>query len=239
MQAVSEYGLPDRLGTPLRTIYLYGELGRRFGKVHRLAVDSPAEAFRALFALRPGLRAFIRNRNWRVIVGRSPRRGHALSGPEEMSMRPGSQDIHILPALSLAKSSWLPILIGVIIITAAIIFSGGAAAGGLAGLGAALAETAALGVTYGQIVMFGAAMILAGVAGLLTPTPKAPTATDKAAADNRPSFFFNNQTNTSDQGVPVPIVYGSFTVGSIVINAAIDIEDISPEEITEDPKPIP
>ncbi len=224
----------------LRDIYLYGELGRRFGKVHRLAVSSPAEAFRALFTLRPGLKQFIRNRGWRVIVGRNPRRGYACRDTD-LSMTPGSQPIHILPALSLAKATWLPILIGVVIIGAAIVFSGGLAAPGLAGLGTALGTTFFMGITYGQILAFGVAMVLAGVAGLLTPTMKSPKASDKAAADNNPSFLFNGATNTSEQGLPVPIVYGTFTIGSIVIDAAIDVIDISPEDqpVGEFPKELP
>jgi len=38
----------------LRTIRLYGPLGTRFGREFRLAVDSPAEAVRALCVLLPG-----------------------------------------------------------------------------------------------------------------------------------------------------------------------------------------
>lgn len=40
--------------TSLRTVRLYGKLGARFGRIHRLAVASAAEAVRALCALRPG-----------------------------------------------------------------------------------------------------------------------------------------------------------------------------------------
>lgn len=38
----------------IRTVRLYGWLGRAFGREHRLAVASPAEAVRALCALLPG-----------------------------------------------------------------------------------------------------------------------------------------------------------------------------------------
>ena len=40
--------------TSLKTIRLYGKLGTKFGRLHRLAVNSAAEAVRALCALRPG-----------------------------------------------------------------------------------------------------------------------------------------------------------------------------------------
>ena len=45
----------------LRTIRLGGVLGKRFGRVHRLAVDSPAEALRALSVIKAGFREFMEN----------------------------------------------------------------------------------------------------------------------------------------------------------------------------------
>lgn len=43
----------------LKTIRLHGPLGAAFGRVHRLAVSSPAEAVRAMCALYPGFKAFL------------------------------------------------------------------------------------------------------------------------------------------------------------------------------------
>ena len=47
--------------TELRTIKLSGFLGKKFGRVHRLAVDSPAEAIRALSVNINGFREFLEN----------------------------------------------------------------------------------------------------------------------------------------------------------------------------------
>jgi predicted phage tail protein len=43
----------------VKTIRLYGVLGTTFGRVHRLAVDSPQEAIKALCTVIPGLQKFI------------------------------------------------------------------------------------------------------------------------------------------------------------------------------------
>ena len=43
----------------LREVRLYGIAGARFGRVHRLAVSSTAEAVRALSVLIPGFRKFL------------------------------------------------------------------------------------------------------------------------------------------------------------------------------------
>jgi predicted phage tail protein len=91
-----------------------------------------------------------------------------------------------------------------------------------------MAETAFLGITYGTIAMTGASMVLGGVAGLLSPGPqvqKQPT--DMAAAEDQPSFLFNGVTNNTQAGGPVPLVFGTHLVGSIVISAAIHTEDIA------------
>lgn len=51
-------------------ILLYGHLGRRFGRVHRYAAHSPAEAVRALCDTLPGFRqALIEGGAYRVLRG--------------------------------------------------------------------------------------------------------------------------------------------------------------------------
>ena len=45
----------------LRDIRLYGKLGARFGRQHRLAVASTSEAIRALCVLIPGFEAYLRD----------------------------------------------------------------------------------------------------------------------------------------------------------------------------------
>ena len=43
----------------MRTVRLYGQLGSRFGRSFRLAVNSPAEAIRALCAIVPGFQQYL------------------------------------------------------------------------------------------------------------------------------------------------------------------------------------
>ena len=86
----------------------------------------------------------------------------------------------------------------------------------LPGVGAAIG-----GALMTKIGLIGGALILGGVAQLLTPTPKVPTGPD-TQNDPRKSYSFSGIQNTSRQGVPVPIVYGETIVGSVVISAGID-----------------
>ena len=86
----------------------------------------------------------------------------------------------------------------------------------------------------------GTAMILGGVSQLLTPTPQIGsfgpasvgnarsrnTSTQATELDPQESYSFSGIQNTSRQGTPVPVVYGETIVGSVVISAGIDVDDI-------------
>jgi predicted phage tail protein len=72
-----------------------------------------------------------------------------------------------------------------------------------------------------KIGLLGGALILSGVAQLLTPVPKVPQG---PGSDNDPrkTYNFSGIQQTSRQGTPVSIVYGKTLVGSVVISAGID-----------------
>jgi len=192
-----------------RDIYLHGTLGRTFGRHHRLAVDSPAEAVRAVCTLQPGAREALRVGYWRVIVGP----GHLANAIEvdALNMNAGSQPIHIVPAQPPA---------------------GGGDGKGVGGIivGAALV-VGAFFTANPMLAFAGVSMIAGGIAGLLTPMPQRPqgqqSPTEQARPEDRPSFLFNGVTNNSQQGGPVPVVLGLHLVGSVVISAGVYNEDLA------------
>lgn len=55
--------------TELRDIYLYGRLGRLYGKHHRFAVRTPIEAIRAISVNFPGADKLLRSGRYRMVVG--------------------------------------------------------------------------------------------------------------------------------------------------------------------------
>lgn len=213
----------------LRDVYLHGALGREFGRHFRIAVETPAEAVRALITLRPQLRQRMRESYWRVIVGPPHIRNHC----DFPLMKLGSQPLHLVPATqprggdnAVGKIVAGVVLIGASIVTAGIAAGGFAAAGGF---GAAMGQTAFLGISYSSIALMGGAMVLGGVASLISrPTPQQTQAqsTDRALVEDRPSFLFNGTVNNTTQGGPVPLVFGTHLVGSIVISAGINAEDV-------------
>jgi predicted phage tail protein len=212
----------------MRDIYLHGVAGREFGRHFRLEVASPAEAVRALITLRPALRERLRQGWWRIVVG-PPRLRYGIE-PPLFGMHLGSQPLHLVPATPPAGGGDGKgiggIIAGTVLIGAAI------ALGplGVAGAAFGVSTLASVGLSYGTIALMGASMVFSGVAGLLTQPPAVQSgqqATDLAKPEDRPSFLFNGVTNNSQQGGPVPLVFGTHLVGSIVVSAGIEVEDIA------------
>lgn len=191
----------------LRTVRLYGKMGSTFGRKFRLAVSSPAEAIRALSAMLPGFDAYLTGAKdngfgFSIFVGKS----NVEEG--QLSTTYGNDDIRIAPILFGSKKA------GVfnIILGAVLIVAGAYAAGaGFYGLADAMGN-------------MGLAMIMGGVAALLTPTPKTEGTGDKG--DDAASYMFNGSVNTQAQGNPAPLLYGRLIVGSAVISAGIQSEDV-------------
>lgn len=198
----------------LRDVYLYGAAGAAFGRHFRLDVASPAEAVRALCTLRPGLRAVIRNTAWRVVVGR-PRVRNGIAA-QHLDMKLGSQPLHFVPATS-PRGGDSGKIIGQIVLGAVLI-----AVSFIPGIGQ---------VTAGYILAAGISMtasgVAAGAAALLTQPPAVGNPNDRNSPQDASSFLFNGVTNNSQQGMPVPLVYGTHLVGSIVVDGGINVEDIA------------
>lgn len=201
----------------LREIRLYGELGRRFGRVHRLAVASVGEAVRALTANFPGFeQAFIDHKpGFRVWSG--PTR---IGQPDDINLPSGGRDIiRIAPVTAGAGGNGIgAILLGVALIAAAFI-SGGATIAATGFLTGGITTT-----FWGNVALsIGAGLVIGGVSQMLAPQPKL----DAGSGDeNKPSYAFNGAVNTTAQGHPVPIGYGRLIVGSAVISAGLTAEDI-------------
>lgn len=194
----------------VRTIRLYGKLGARFGRVHRLAVQSPREAVRALCALLPGFEAFMMNAkdkgmSFSIFVGSSNINEDQLEHPV------GRDDIRIAPVLIGSKRAGLfQMIAGIVLVVV-----GGFISGWTFGAGAGIG---------GPMMMMGISMIVGGVVQMLSPQPKGLGARDSGG--NQSSYSFNGAVNTQAQGNPVPLLYGRLIVGSAVISAGIQNVDV-------------
>jgi predicted phage tail protein len=83
------------------------------------------------------------------------------------------------------------------------------------------------GATSGSltnVALFGGLIALTGVAQALSPSPTLAGGT--ASVDTKASFLFGSGENVTVQGVPVPVVFGEFVVGSVVISAGLSTEEL-------------
>lgn len=204
----------------LREIRVYGRLAKFLGRrTFTAAVDSVADAMRFLLANFPELEGHMSDQHYRVSVGT-----YDLS-EEEVNHPVGKQVIKIAPVVAGAGAVGR-IIAGVALVALAI-------ASGAGVFGAAFAKNVGL---FGIVGGVGASLALGGVAQLLTPTPTlSPTAgnaytqqtTRETELDPQKSYSFSGIQNTSRAGTPVPLIYGETIVGSVVISAGIDTEQVS------------
>ncbi len=78
----------------------------------------------------------------------------------------------------------------------------------------------------GWLVSSGVGLVVGGVVQLLTPVPSF-SAMSNERPDARPSFVFNGAVNTYEQRGPVPLCYGRFKCGSVIVSAGFDVERIA------------
>lgn len=183
-------------------ILLSGSLAKAFGREHfrQLETGTTNEAFSALKHTVPGFEDFIREsarRGLRFAIFRNRENvgedGFALSGTTE---------IRIVPVIAGSKSGGVfQTVIGVVLIAAALV-------GNYFFPGNPISP---------YLLNVGIAMVIGGTIQMLTPVPKTPSQQEQAGTENKPSYLFNGAFNSTQQGLPVPVVYGQMLVGSSVI----------------------
>jgi hypothetical protein len=73
-------------------------------------------------------------------------------------------------------------------------------------------------ISFGKIALLGAAMALGGISQLMSPAPK------QTYNNKKTSWLFDGAVNSSDQGGPIPVVAGKFTVPGILISGGIEVQ---------------
>lgn len=208
----------QRTSCDIRKIRLKGELGKRFGKVHKLAVKTPAEAIRALCVLKRGFKEFLLESEKHGIVYRFlVQREELTTSSDEFQMWYGAQaEFHLIPIIRGSKRGGLFQLIA------------GAAMIGLAfwnPLGwATIGGTGFLSSAATLPLTIGASLVLGGISQLLVPVPKVSGPQERP--ENKPSYLFNGAVNTTEQGQPIPLLYGELIVGSAVVSAGLTDKEI-------------
>ncbi|EPV8634856.1 tail assembly protein [Enterobacter hormaechei] len=194
----------------LTTIRLYGALGARFGRVHKLAVQTSAEAVKALCINFDGLEDYLMNAKKNGMIF-AVFRGKRNIGVQDFQELAGNSDIRIAPVMEGAKKAGIfQTILGAVMVVAGIVVSG---------LSAGWA-----GPVGGAMISAGIGMMAGGIYQMLSPQPKGLQGRDDP--DNKPSYAFGGSVNTLAMGNPVALLYGVREIGGAIISAGIVAEDI-------------
>ena len=201
----------------LRKVKLYGDLAKFVGeRVLEADVANAAQSIRFLLANWPELEKYMADRHYKVVVN------DWELAEEELHYPTGQSDIQIIPVVGGAGGNTGRIIVGALLIGASFFFPGA----GMFGAGTGLKMFAGNTAFWTSVGTFtstvGAAMVLSGVSGLLTPVPTIP----ENEQDPSLSFSFSGIQNTSRAGVAVPLIYGETISGSVTISAGIDTNQV-------------
>ena len=190
----------------MTTIKLHGSLGRELGETWKLKVRSLGEAIRAIEIQTKKFHSLLRKNDLLGIGYGIMYDDYKCNSAEELKTVFGRNvTIHIVPVIQGSDSkSWLYIAVGVVLIAASIFVPG------LIGL------TGSYASAFSSVTLsMGVALTFAGIARLLTPTPKLTE-----DSKNSSSSAFDGSINTFSQGLPVPLAYGTVLIGSQMISVA-------------------
>ena len=177
----------------LKTIKLYGVLGKKFGKEFKLAVESTREAVKALSVQVPGFEQFMLTAHEHGLTFAVFQDDENIS-EDQIDFETGAKVIKIVPKVIGAGGDGgvINLILGAVMVV--------------------------VGAWTGQawLVGMGIGMVAGGVAQMLTPKVDAQ---DQNQDGNKSNFGFGGAVTTIAQGNPVPILYGQREVGGFIVNA--------------------
>ncbi|MFW1755722.1 tail assembly protein [Acinetobacter guillouiae] len=177
----------------LKTIKLYGVLGKKFGKEFKLAVESTREAVKALSVQVPGFEQFMLTAHEQGLTFAVFQDDENIS-EDQIDFETGAKVIKIVPKVIGAGGDGgvINLILGAVMVV--------------------------VGAWTGQawLVGMGIGMVAGGVAQMLAPKVDAQ---DQNQDGNKSNFGFGGAVTTIAQGNPVPILYGQREVGGFIVNA--------------------
>ncbi|MCP9270038.1 tail assembly protein [Xenorhabdus sp. XENO-1] len=195
------------IDVPMRTVRFHGPLISRFGKEFKYKARDARHALNAMCCLLPNFEKYMseahkKGLTFSIFVG-----GKNIS-QDEIDMTKGTETIHILPVIIGSKRAGLfQTILGVALLALAV-------------WNPATLMSANMAFSVGAA---GASMALGGVVQMISP--QMPGLRMRESPENKPSYAFGGPVNTTAQGNPVPVLYGTREIGGAIISAGIYTED--------------
>ena len=176
----------------LKTIKLYGVLGKKFGKEFHLAVESTREAVKALSVQVPGFEQFMLTAHEQGLTFVVFQDDENIS-EDQIDFETGAKVIKIVPkVIGAGGNGILQTILGAVMIVVGVITQ-----------------------QYWAVGM-GVGMMVGGIAQMMMPKMDEG---DQNQDGNRANKGFGGAVTTIAQGNPVPILYGQREVGGFIVNA--------------------
>ena len=176
----------------LKTIKLYGVLGKKFGKEFHLAVESTREAVKALSVQVPGFEQFMLTAHEQGLAFAVFQDDENIS-EDQIDFETGAKVIKIVPkVIGAGGNGILQTILGAVMIVVGVITQ-----------------------QYWAVGM-GVGMMVGGIAQMMMPKMDEG---DQNQDGNRANKGFGGPATTIAQGNPVPILYGQREVGGFIVNA--------------------
>ena len=213
----------------MKVVKVYGALRKRLGQCRfEFDVATPAQAIKALCVNFPGLDKWLIDSEqdgvgYRVAVSKEKVTEENVA---PLLMPFSEREVFsITPVVAGAGRGVGTILLGAALIAVSLAVPGAGVAGTsfLASAGGAATFGAGLAAAAGSL---GVALVLSGVAQVISPQPQLSDLDAGRDAAKLESFSISNVVNTSRQGLPVPIAYGRVFVGSAVLSSGLDVDQV-------------
>ena len=176
----------------LKTIKLYGVLGKKFGKEFHLAVESTREAVKALSVQVPGFEQFMLTAHEQGLTFVVFQDDENIS-EDQIDFETGAKVIKIVPkVIGAGGNGILQTILGAVMVVVGVITQ-----------------------QYWAVGM-GVGMMVGGIAQMMMPKMDEG---DQNQDGNRANKGFGGAVTTIAQGNPVPILYGQREVGGFIVNA--------------------
>lgn len=184
----------------LKTIKLYGVLGKKFGKEFHLAVESTREAVKALSVQVPGFEQFMLTAHEQGLAFAVFQDDENIS-EDQIDFETGAKVIKIIPkVIGAGGNGVLQTILGAVMVV----------------VGVVMMYVPGLQAFAPSVIGAGIGLMIGGIAQMMMPKMDEG---DQNQDGNRANKGFGGAVTTVAQGNPVPILYGQREVGGFIINA--------------------
>jgi len=194
----------------VRTIHFDGHLAEKYGKIHKLNVNSFAELVSLMQANYKDFRKTIMLNKYALVFGESLEKYQENLSEEQVTMNFGKGDFHMIPE-GCGAGGFLTFIAGAVL-TVVGVYTGNPA-----------------------LTKIGIALMVSGISSMLTTVPDMGGLNDESEdPDERASLIYRGGVNNIEQGSPIPLAVGRIMAGGALVSAEVDVTEYVAKDLGDD-----